>query len=806
MAIPTNILPQQAPVLSDRLMKAPYNFVPLPAAVYPVAAETIPPHDHYDSTRHTGFIELDIKTETLLYTRCAYRPALADTKVYLTPERQEFFHHGNPAQPVIPGSSLRGMLRTLVEIIGFGKMTAVFDEKLIYRAVAESTSLGKAYRERMLGTGNPLSYPSVNLKGGYLHRDPRGHWHIRPAVEYYGESFIHTRTYPPFAQARDPKKKYGPDDLVDVWVLPPTARYARPGTPPKPNLFLADIPATSTHIIKRTPTNDAPICFVPAVLVRSGHLGSKHMHCIIYEEDPDASKKIPVPDEIRRMYEDDRGINRGIECRKLYANGEPIFYLIDPAAISNDNPKGLIFFGPTMMFRIPYNHSVNNFIPDFFQNSDVTDLAEAIFGTTSRKGRVRFSDAKLVPVTDNGSPFLENQNSGRIIPKILSNPKPTSFQNYLVQPLRASAYPQIPNNNKKSLLLHYDHPLPGTYQLPVDQNDPNAVVPTTGTTIRGYKLYWNKNGLPDSVSENPELAQCDQNGRLFQYRLREDRPWNNTNNPNKTPQQTVIRPVRPGRRFRAKIYFENLSGIELGALLTALKLKDESRHRIGMGKPYGMGRVRITTRLFRENRQDRYTGWNAASTIELASAEYMTKFQSALQVHWQNNCGGLAGTEFWNIPRIKDLTLLLRNQARTDCDYTPLQPTDPWKERRVLPSPAQVCGEIQPDFVQQGQGGGGHFPAGQNPHKQKGGVHAPAPAQPQLQRDFKSGDTVKCVVLEEKSKKEKWCFQVKDGTGIGMLHPSAEGATPSDIEPGKEYNLVVFSNDPKNMSFKWPSK
>lgn len=68
--------------------------------------------------------------------------------------------------------------------------------------------------------------------------------------------------------------------------------------------------------------------------------------------------------------------------------------------------------------------------------------------------------------------------------------------------------------------------------------------------------------------------------------------------------QTRLVALPPGTRFRARLNFHNLRPVELGALLWALSFGDEAafgdnadtvtkRHRLGMGKPLGLGEVAI---------------------------------------------------------------------------------------------------------------------------------------------------------------------------------------------------------------------
>ena len=49
----------------------------------------------------------------------------------------------------------------------------------------------------------------------------------------------------------------------------------------------------------------------------------------------------------------------------------------------------------------------------------------------------------------------------------------------------------------------------------------------------------------------------------------------------------------PGAKTRFKVYFEDITEEELAALLYSLTLGNDCNHRIGRGKPYGMGAVKL---------------------------------------------------------------------------------------------------------------------------------------------------------------------------------------------------------------------
>lgn len=70
-------------------------------------------------------------------------------------------------------------------------------------------------------------------------------------------------------------------------------------------------------------------------------------------------------------------------------------------------------------------------------------------------------------------------------------------------------------------------------------------------------------------------------------------PWRTDYEKELLNQKNRIRPLRPKLSFKFSIDFENLSDWELGLLCYAVRPDDDFRHKIGMGKPLGLGSVRI---------------------------------------------------------------------------------------------------------------------------------------------------------------------------------------------------------------------
>jgi CRISPR-associated protein (TIGR03986 family) len=181
-------------------------------------------------------------------------------------------------------------------------------------------------------------------------------------------------------------------------------------------------------------------------------------------------------------------------------------------------------------------------------------------------GRVRFSHAMLEgfvkgdepPVNDN-QPYL-----GETILKILASPKPPSPAMYFKMKNGEGGY------IRKKELNPRDH------------------------QPQGRKFYLHRDGM------TPEPWRT----RLTGADL------------GKVRKQVVrVTPLKTGAVFYFHIDFDNLSKRELGLLLYALQPfgKDAEPlerfcHKIGMGKPIGLGKVKIApVGLFRINRQRRYT-------------------------------------------------------------------------------------------------------------------------------------------------------------------------------------------------------
>lgn len=340
----------------------------------------------------------------------------------------------------------------------------------------------------------------------------------------------------------------------------------------------------------------------------------------------------------------------------LLKDSQPIFYC------QPEQEDIVTLFGHSPNFRIPYflkgdgkAATVVDFIPEKLRDFSVIDIADAIFGFVrrdkqsegleqSRSGRIFVSDATCI-----NSPNDVFIPQGVIVTKILASPKPTSHQHYLVQPEETNA-------DKKNL-KHY------------------ASNPGEETVIRGYKLYWHKGSNPDIQHPNPNEAS--------------------------DTQITRIKPIKSGVDFKFTINFENLSNIEVGALMWIFDIARDNSYRLslGMGKPLGMGAIKIESELYLSQRKRRYTKlfhqseWETGESID-ETPDYQQFFETYMLEKLRQT------GNFKDIPRIKMLLAMLswKGPCLSQTRYMEIErkqnslDNDPneYKVRRVLPTPLQV--------------------------------------------------------------------------------------------------------------------
>ena len=454
----------QKPISYDA--HSPYNFVRLNSVILP--AEKIPEDfSIFDTIRNTGYIDIKISTKTPIFTRAGMTEKDRQEQMKNPEYKSPIFFQNGKGEYCIPGSSLRGMIRSVTEIISFSRLQFTQENRRLYfRSFADTYgSVRESYEKYMVSDkGKPKK-----MKSGILHRISYRKYEILPAGEIVKETngFKPTKDY-------EAKKESDKNFLVHIKEIKGKSNYYR---------------------VKATGSPGIPLDYDTDI--RN------------YLDDTNRSESVPnlVKDAEKQKY-------------------SPCFYVEYEV-----NGKKQIAFGHNPYFRFPYKKTVNEHIKQKPLPEGSFDIAESIFGIvhtdsnrkeeTSIAGRVFFTDAIL----KKGSTLPKSKI------KILSSPKPTSFQLYLEQ--------------KDSLKTYNDD-----------------------TSIRGTKRYWNFPAKQWKLveSKNPEM-------------------------------ETEITPLDSGSELESKIYFENLTDVELGVLLISIDPSKYSYHKLGMGKPYGLGSVKLSYSL-----------------------------------------------------------------------------------------------------------------------------------------------------------------------------------------------------------------
>ena len=218
------------------------------------------------------------------------------------------------------------------------------------------------------------------------------------------------------------------------------------------------------------------------------------------------------------------------------STGIPVFYTTQGNKISS--------IGLSSLYRLAYPKTTHETVEHTHISHisrDEPDLPEIMFGRisdngTSYKGRINFSIGTCV-----GLPHYATHLSS---PTILNGPKPTYYPAYIRQP----------NANNDGMLSK-----PNDFKTMMNGD----------SELSGWKRYPVHNSADVTVTKNKQDKGAKNNTKV------------------------ILKPIDKNSRFTFNVHFHNLRDVELGALLWTINFGDrtDSFHTLGMGKPYGLGRV-----------------------------------------------------------------------------------------------------------------------------------------------------------------------------------------------------------------------
>lgn len=360
---------------------APYNFVPLNGEVfYPDWAEQVT-QDLPFSDSEDGVIEVKLKNVSPLFTRDGSLEHFSAHIMGADGKRHYF----------IPATTIKGMLREIVEIISFGKMQE-----------------DKDYQNRTFGYRDVANRMDKSKSIEYLKKVNNGRpgWLSQKGDNYYFTPCIGEVEKINTSEVKQKFSGYKPDG--SIW---------------------------KTNVSVASDENKYPI--YPEIehngyyyqLVCTGDINKK-AHELLFPSDKEEAIEL-APETIKAfksMYDATPGFakekdGKGCFLMALEKGKEiPVFYL--------KLPNGQVTLGLSRMFKLPFKYNVRQQV-EVLQKAEVNrrDLGELLFGYTSKeaslKGRVQISHAFMEGSVED-SELVETKG-------ILGTPKASYYPTYLKQ-------------------------------------------------------------------------------------------------------------------------------------------------------------------------------------------------------------------------------------------------------------------------------------------------------------------------------------------------------------------------------------
>ncbi len=589
---------------------APYNFVGISKKVSRRSPDQLQPHNVINAGLKSGRISYEIEAVTPIFVSEGKRED----------KKSEEFYKNCYGEYAIPGSTIRGLTRSNIQILSNSSVAAdIQDGILMYRNVANGKQkdtynlynhvLGNGTRSVSGKDGKTHSLSVLkNVKAGYIAKK-NGKYMILPAavdrisrdwgeMNYYvvSERKIMEGDYKGFEELRAMELQHAdkPADRntgslfrkqVDrngrIHYIGETNKNYKPYMLEVYYFLKGESQITEIHPVEAGKGEYEKQGFKKGYLLSSGPMREKKVIYVIPQVDENG-EEIPIPpkdiDSYQRDYEGKKNQIETIDKTfyRLPQEGEkkPVFYI---------RLGGRLYFGFTPRLRLFYEKSIYEGL-SAEQKKEGLDYSKSLFGYSdekeSYKSRLSFMDAKLTRdkgKTDKDA-FL-----------ILGGPKPTSYLDYL--------------KGEKGQAVSYNQDF----------------------ELRGVKQYWLKEEVQEGmVGKNDKVA-------------------------------TRFRPYDKGAVFKGEIRFTNLTKEELGLVLWGLLLEEGANQNIGKGKPYGYGRIKVRlTRLLIQDSEALYD----CQSLCLDPYQDETSQKDAYISAIKEELSQMLGRDVMKEPTIKDFLLM----------------------------------------------------------------------------------------------------------------------------------------------------
>lgn len=629
---------------------APYNFVPFCDKVYQYSDEKLTAHNDMKEELYTGEISYEITAHTPIMVGSGKKQ-----------DEAELFYKDAQGRYAIPGSTMRGLIRNNVQILGLsGFGDDIDDYALMYRAVAGGANKDE-YKE-ILGAkpipidvgGKSVSIGILqNVRAGYIAKENGKYVIYKTKVDTikkeYGKMNYYVLSEKKIVQHYLHSKKNRSEFQYDFFIKDGKSIMQH-----KFENFSAELIKGKMHYkgkknqdykpyyeeVSYTIANKKDVIKVTkpggagnrGYVISTGKMNEKKAIYIIPEID---KTKVPIeiPEKDVHAFQADynkkksqlskkekekktndvtekkqeKPINDVTIEEKFFAlpkdeEIKPVFYI---------DYNGRLYFGFTPRLRLFYEYTIKDGLKEAHKKEGI-DYSKAIFGYSNKNGsyksKVSFSDAILCTTS-------EIMGVEKVI---LSEPKPSSFNDYL-QPEKGNAV---------------------TYN-----ND--------GFQLRGVKQYWLHQDKEPCLGGKDSVA-------------------------------TKMKPLPAGAKFRGKVRFQNMTKDELGLLLWSIKLKSGARMNVGKAKAYGYGNISLNVLSAESiNMQKAY----GVQTLDLNPFEDID-MEETIQYYKKTISKFLSGREVENLPHIQAFFKMKDINKIPNKDKIRYMNIDAreYQNRRVLPS------------------------------------------------------------------------------------------------------------------------
>ncbi len=405
-------------------VSAPYNFVPLNEKVFFPPWADLVSHDVPFKNGLTGQIELEITAESPIFIRKPYEEGDAKDSYYTNANgdkiSKEFCHitdKDKNKRYYIPGSSIRNMLRSVVEIMGFGKMkpdiytnrrfgVRDFQNTEVYTLIDNTDDINIGYLVKetdgnyyIYDKGKPKKVPQSSIVYSKKTRDKIVKNNLK---DLFNENGNNNRFL------KKPKRNGNGYNIKSDRFK--TAKFKYEET----NLLLD--PSKGGYVFTGQPTFNN---------ISKAKTHEFEISALDTDSDTIISVSKDAYNDFKFIYGDYDGGKISVDWKMWKSKlkkGEAI-----PVFFRADENNQLIDFGLSYLYKMAYKHKVETAIKNIQRdyNSKFLDLAETIFGSIENekmKGRVSVGHA-----------FCKEFKLGKEYKTVLASPKASYYPFYVEQ-------------------------------------------------------------------------------------------------------------------------------------------------------------------------------------------------------------------------------------------------------------------------------------------------------------------------------------------------------------------------------------